>query len=116
MGNGIDKEQRLEAALNLRLGIINKTIHTTERAMEGIEVVHWVNNKNIHVCEAMFLAQGIPELSNEVLDNVDVVQQCDVKKLTGSELEQVGQVIYITCFLCGSVLADQIPLFFFIFV
>ena len=40
MGNGIDKEQRLEAAMNLRLGIVNKTIHTTERAMEGIEVVH----------------------------------------------------------------------------
>ena len=36
--------------------------------------------------------QGVPELSDGVLNNVDIVQQCDVKKLSGNELEQVGMV------------------------
>jgi len=75
MGSGIDKEHRLEAAMMLRLCIINKTIHVTERALAGVE--------------------GVPELSDSVLDNVDVVQQCDVKKLSGNELEQVGMALNV---------------------
>ena len=71
MGTGINTDQRAKATTALRLGIINKTLHAAERALEGVV--------------------GVPELSGVVLDHVDVIQQCDVKKLAGSELEQVGK-------------------------